>query len=142
MKPTRGDRREGMEPEACESAAGRGTHGAPALATPPVQESPDGGPMGVGQPAAAGPSGESDAAYRNRWTFAANRERIRWAQSWACTVCGEWVGHWGGSAERAACTCIPLDVPLEEVRPNCFTVVRPRIGDAIRAACDRRGEGA
>ena len=56
MESTRGDQREGMEPEACESAAGRGASGAPALATPPAC-SPDGGPMGVWQPAAAGPSG-------------------------------------------------------------------------------------
>jgi len=40
-KPTKGDQprfergREGMEPEACESATGRGTYGAPALATLP-----------------------------------------------------------------------------------------------------------
>lgn len=47
--------REGMEPQACESAGGRGTNGAPALATPPHDASPVGGPMGAGQPAAAGP---------------------------------------------------------------------------------------
>jgi hypothetical protein len=52
--------REGMEPEACESADGRGTDGrgtdgAPALATLPHNASPVGGPMGAGQPAAAGP---------------------------------------------------------------------------------------
>ncbi len=48
--------REVMEPEACESATGRGTTGAPALATLPHYGSPVGGPMGAGQPAAAGPT--------------------------------------------------------------------------------------
>lgn len=48
--------REGMEPEACESAAGRGADGAPALATLPHYSSPVGGPMGAWQPAAAGPA--------------------------------------------------------------------------------------
>lgn len=49
--------REVMEPAACESADGRGADGAPALATLPHYASPVGGPMGVGQPAAAGPAG-------------------------------------------------------------------------------------
>ena len=48
--------REVMEPEACESAAGRGTNGAPALATLPLHASPGVGPMGAGQPADAGPT--------------------------------------------------------------------------------------
>lgn len=48
--------REVMEPEACESAAGRGTTGAPALATLPLHASPGVGPMGAGQPADAGPT--------------------------------------------------------------------------------------
>jgi hypothetical protein len=59
QESTRGDQREGMAPEACESAAGRGENVAPALATPPVHESPGVGPMGVGQPADAGPAGGS-----------------------------------------------------------------------------------
>lgn len=46
--------REGMEPAACESAAGRGTNGAPALATLPHTASPGVGPMGAEQPADAG----------------------------------------------------------------------------------------
>lgn len=50
--------REVMESDACESAAGRGDTVAPALATLPQHESPDVGPMGAGQPADAGPSGE------------------------------------------------------------------------------------
>lgn len=48
--------REVMEPEACESATGRGTTGAPALVTLPHYASPVGGPMGTGYPAAAGPA--------------------------------------------------------------------------------------
>lgn len=61
-KPKRGDQprsergRGSMELEACESATGRGTTGAPALATSPVHESPGVGPMGSGQPADAGPT--------------------------------------------------------------------------------------
>ena len=40
----------------CESADGRGTTGAPALATLPQHASPGVGPMGAGQPADAGPT--------------------------------------------------------------------------------------
>lgn len=54
--------REVMEPEACESAAGRGTNGAPALATLPQHASPGVGPMGAGQPADAGPTTDESAA--------------------------------------------------------------------------------
>lgn len=50
--------REVMVPKACESAIGRGTVGAPALVTLPHTRSPDGGPTGARQPAAAGPSAE------------------------------------------------------------------------------------
>lgn len=50
--------REVMEPAACESADGRGTNGAPALATLPLHASPGVGPMGAGQPADAGPTEE------------------------------------------------------------------------------------
>ncbi len=53
--------REGMAPEACESAAGRGENVAPALATLPHHESPGVGPMGIGQPADAGPAGGLEA---------------------------------------------------------------------------------
>lgn len=48
--------REVMEPAVCESADGRGTNGAPALATLPQHASPGVGPMGAGQPADAGPT--------------------------------------------------------------------------------------
>lgn len=52
--------REVMEPAACESADGRGTNGAPALATLPLHASPGVGPMGAGQPADAGPTCEDE----------------------------------------------------------------------------------
>lgn len=80
-----------------------------------------------------------DDAQRFRWELAIRREKFRWHQPSPCTVCGEWVGHWGGGVAggREPCACIPLDVPLEEVRPNCYTVRRYWIGDAIRAACDK-----
>lgn len=70
-----------------------------------------------------------------RYESAVRRERFRWRQPTACTVCNEWVGHFGGSVDRDPCACIPLDVQLEEVRPNCYTVRRYWIGDAIREAC-------
>lgn len=54
--------REVMEPAVCESADGRGTTGAPALATLPQHASPGVGPMGAGQPADAGPTGGVAAA--------------------------------------------------------------------------------
>ena len=56
--------REGMELKACASADGRGTDGAPARATLPHPASPGGGPMGTGQPAAAGPARDDGAGAR------------------------------------------------------------------------------
>lgn len=53
--------REGMEPQACESASGRGTDGAPALVTLPQYASPGGGLMGTWHPAAAGPPASRSA---------------------------------------------------------------------------------
>lgn len=82
-----------------------------------------------------------DVDYQLRRRLAIRREQQRWAHPWPCTVCGEWVGHFGGSVDRAPCNCIPLNVPLEEVRPNCFTVRRYWMGDAIRAALDKRAGG-
>lgn len=70
-----------------------------------------------------------------RWQFAIRREKYRWRQPVPCHLCGEWVGHFGGSIDRDPCVCIPQDVPLEEVRQNRYTVRRYWIGDAIRAAC-------
>ena len=75
-----------------------------------------------------------EEAYRARWSFAIRRERWRWATGEPCREGGEWVGHFGGSATRDPCSLIPLDVPLEELRPNCLAVRRSWIGDAIRAA--------
>jgi len=77
----------------------------------------------------------TDAEYRARWQSAIRRERWLWSKPIPCPVCGEWVGHFGGSLERDGCSMIPLNVPLEEVRPNRYTVMRHWIGDAIRAAC-------
>lgn len=51
-----------MDPAVCDQAAGRGTDGAPAIATLPHYASPVGGPMGNWQPAAAGPAGKDSAA--------------------------------------------------------------------------------
>lgn len=45
-----------MEPAVCESADGRGSNAAPALAALPLHASPGVGPMGAGQPADAGPT--------------------------------------------------------------------------------------
>lgn len=75
---------------------------------------------------------------RDRWRWAVKRARWLWARTDKCPRCGEWIGHFGGSAERDPCDLIPLNVPLEEVRPNCFEVRRDWIGDAIRAACDKK----
>lgn len=52
-----------------------------------------------------------------------------------CRQCGEWIGHYGGDLERDPCPLIPQDVPLEEMRPNCYAVRRHRMVDAIRHAC-------
>lgn len=71
----------------------------------------------------------ADDAYRARWQSAARRARWLWSLSTACHECGEWVGH------RGACGFIPLNVPLEEVRPGCVAVRRRWIGDSIRAVC-------
>jgi hypothetical protein len=64
----------------------------------------------------------------------ARRDMWRWRDSDPCPRCGEWIGHWGGDATREPCPRIPQDTLLEELRPNCYAVRRPRIGDAIRAA--------
>lgn len=81
-----------------------------------------------------------DDAARGRWEFAARRDfyRTRLLAGDPCPTCGEVVGHFGGSADRDPCPFIPADVPLEEIRPNCYAVRRHYIGDAIRAACEQR----
>lgn len=81
-----------------------------------------------------------DDAARGRWEFAARRDfyRTRLLAGDPCPKCGEIVGHFGGSTERDACPLIPSDVPLEEIRPNCYAVRRSHLGDAIRAVCSGR----
>ena len=75
-----------------------------------------------------------------RWRREVERERFRWARVDPCLICGEWVGHFGGSIDRDPCSLIPLGLAIEEVRPNCWIVAgRHWIGDAIRAVCDARG---
>jgi hypothetical protein len=84
-----------------------------------------------------------DEAGRLAWETAIRRELRHWHMPIACPHCGEWVGHWGGetpSDARPRCTLQPHGVPLQRVRPGCFTVRRHWIGDAIRAACEKRGE--
>jgi hypothetical protein len=82
---------------------------------------------------------ETRSEHRERWILEIRRELFRWHRGEACNLCGEWVGHWGGSTDREPCSVIPLNLPLQEVRPNCNTVHRHWIGDAIRAACEKRG---
>jgi hypothetical protein len=82
---------------------------------------------------------EAREEHRARWVSEIRKEMRYWHLSVACPHCGEWVGHFGGSTERATCTLIPLNLPLQEVRPNRYTVHRHWIGDAIRAACEKRG---
>jgi len=77
---------------------------------------------------------EARKARRLRHEVAIRRELRHWHMPIACPHCSEWVGH------RSPCPLIPLDVYLEEVRPGCVVVLRHWIGDAIRAACEKRGE--
>lgn len=72
------------------------------------------------------------------WALADRRAAYRWRhQQVPCQECGRWIGHWGGDTTTGPCKMIPDDVPLEEVRPNCYEVRRltPWIGDAVRKAC-------
>lgn len=80
-----------------------------------------------------------EAASRTRWQSAVRREAWRWSNPDPCPACGEWVGHFGGSNTRDPCNLIPMNVPLEELRPNCYAVRRLWIGDAIRAALKNAG---
>lgn len=79
-----------------------------------------------------------DADRKDRWRFQIKRELWRWATGEPCADCGEWVGHFGGDTQRDPCPCIPEDTHLQEVRPNRYTVLRHWIGDAIRAAEEKR----
>jgi hypothetical protein len=90
-------------------------------------------------PAVTEPTKEEVDAYVNCWRREAQREAFRWARPDPCAACGEWIGHFGGSVDRDPCRCIQQNVPLDEVRPNCLTVQRYRIGDAIRAATSKGG---
>lgn len=78
---------------------------------------------------------------RSRWESAARLEAWRWRViPDGCPACGERIGHWGGGRlddPRPPCQLLPMNVPLEEVRPNCYTVRRYWIGDAIRAATEK-----
>jgi hypothetical protein len=78
---------------------------------------------------------ENDEDAHALWRRAIARERFRWRTGEPCRICGEWIGHYGGDLERDPCSCIPQDVPLEEVRPNRYCVLRHWIGEAIRHAC-------
>jgi hypothetical protein len=82
---------------------------------------------------------ETQEQHDLRWMAAIRKELRFWRLSTACPHCGEWVGHFGGRVDRDPCTLIPLNLPLDEVRPNCYVVRRAWIGDAIRAACEKRG---
>lgn len=78
---------------------------------------------------------------RALWVEAIEFELVHWENPEVCPHCGEWVGHFGGSTDRDPCALIQQDVPLEEIRPNCYAVRRHYIGDAIRAACEQRRAG-
>lgn len=82
---------------------------------------------------------ETNEQHRKRWKLLISREMEHWETGKPCRYCGEWVGHWSGSADRPPCPMIPLNIPLQTVRPNCSQVYRHWIGDAIRAACEKRG---
>jgi hypothetical protein len=85
-------------------------------------------------------STETEDEHRARWGREIRRELFRWRNSPdTCGFCGERIGHFGGSVDRDSCKLIPLNLPLDEVRPNCYVVRRAWIGDAIRAACEKRG---
>lgn len=80
---------------------------------------------------------ESPAQRRQRWVHAAECEARRWG-IWpdACNYCQQRIGH---LPECMMLTGLSAGLPHEEVRPGCFVVSRHWIGDAIRAACEKRG---
>lgn len=73
-----------------------------------------------------------DTDARMRWRFAIRVHKFRLRRGEACSKCGQWVGHWGGDNERDPCPLIPSDVPLREVRPNCYEVRYRRFSDTLR----------
>lgn len=87
------------------------------------------------------PAAETPERQRRRWKLTIGREMVQWASGDRCRYCGQWIGHWGGGVAGGPppCPMIPLNLPLDEVRPNCLMVRRHWIGDAIRAACEKRG---
>jgi hypothetical protein len=82
---------------------------------------------------------------RQLWLREIQLELYRWRR-WpdGCSYCGERIGHRldrnAGSDSPCSMLAGPVAhrIPLEEVRPGCFTVRRHWIGDAIRAACEKR----
>lgn len=73
---------------------------------------------------------------RVAWLREIERELFRWRNLDECPGCHQRIGH------HLDCWILerPLAnrVPLEQVRPDCYTVRRHWIGDAIRAACEKR----
>lgn len=74
---------------------------------------------------------------RERWLMAAEQEARRW-HLWpdTCNYCKQRIGH---LVDCMMLQAFAQGLPLEEVRPSCFTVRRYWIGDAIRTACEKRG---
>lgn len=89
------------------------------------------------RPIGEAPADETQAARRQRWVHASEMEGRRWAR-WPdeCNYCGQRIGH---LPECMMLTALSAGLPHEEVRPGCFVVRRHWIGDAIRAACEKRG---
>lgn len=83
------------------------------------------------------PADEPAEQRHQRWIHASQLEAGRWRR-WpdTCNYCGERIGH---LPECMMLTALSAGLPHEEVRPGCFTVRRHWIGDAIWAACEKRG---
>lgn len=88
-------------------------------------------------PIGEAPADETPAQRRQRWVLAVECEARRW-RLWpdTCNYCHERIGHLPGCMML---TSLSAGLPHEEVRPGCFVVRRHWIGDAIRAACEKRG---
>lgn len=73
---------------------------------------------------------------RHAWAVAIEGERFNAGllAGDPCPLCGEIVGHFGGSNDRDQCGFIRSDVFLREVRPNCYTVRFHTMADTIRSA--------
>lgn len=83
------------------------------------------------------PADETPEQRRQRWLHAMELEALRWRR-WAdhCNYCQQRIGH---LPECMMLTALSAGLPHEEVRPGCWVVRRHWIGDAIRAACEKRG---